>query len=856
MPGTNLTQLEAKQRAERIHVNDYRIDINLCLDAKHFLTETTVEFAGLQPGCETFIDLVADSVEEIVLNGSSLDPAKHYQDSRILLPNLQEDNTLVVRSTQAYTNTGEGLHRFVDPEDGKVYLYTQFEVPDARRVFAVFDQPDLKARFQFTVTAPADWLIISNQPTPQAEDAGLAGADCANCAPGSPIARWHFAPTPIMSSYITALICGPYVGKTSSLQSASGREIPLGVYCRASLAQYLDADYILEKTEQGFAFFEKEFEYPYPFEKYDQVFVPEFNMGAMENIGAVTHTEAYVFRGKVSDATRERRVITVIHELAHMWFGDLVTMKWWNDLWLNESFAEFMSTLATAEGTEWEECWTTFASSEKSWAYQQDQLPSTHPVVAEISDLNDILTNFDGITYAKGASVLKALVSYVGREAFMRAIHEYFTEFAYKNTQFEDLLKHLQAHTEKDLSLWAAKWLETSGVNTLRAEFSEDASGKLCNFRVVQEGLTRPHELAIGVWRSREGRLERAALVECEIAGESTEIAALEGVERPDLIVFNDGDLTYAKIRFDGRSLATIRAQLATIEDSLTRAVIWGGLWDATRDAEFDPREFVEIALAHLHAETASTTLQTVLRQVQTALTTMLPHSERAARLTQAATSLQLLFEQAPAGSDRQFQFFRTFASLAQSEEQIAVLERALSGETTWEGLEIDQDMRWLILCALARKNRRTRAQLEQELARDNTAAGKQYFLQACASINTLEAKEEAWANVFENPQVANLAVRYTAAGFFQTLDLEHIEPFVSRYFDSLLTIWSERNYAIFEELVNGFFPLQLTSESLRERTEEWLRSHADAPAPVLRSLNESLSYLDRALKVQKRFTS
>ena len=298
-------------------------------------------------------------------------------------------------------NTGEGLHRFIDPVDKAVYLYTQFEVADSRRMYAVFEQPDLKASFTFTVHAPAEWQVISNAPTPSQEP-GSAGS-----------ATWRFPPTQRMSSYITALVAGPYHRIEEQYRSGD-RVVPLSLYCRASLAEHLDADVIFEETRQGFEFFERVFDFPYPFEKYDQLFVPEFNAGAMENAGCVTHNEDYVFRSRVPEVAYERRAVTILHEMAHMWFGDLVTMTWWNDLWLNESFAEYASTLAAAEATKWQSAWTTFANTDKTWAYRQDQLPSTHPIAAEINDLEDVEVNFDGITYAKGASVLKLLVGVGG----------------------------------------------------------------------------------------------------------------------------------------------------------------------------------------------------------------------------------------------------------------------------------------------------------------------------------------------------------------------------------------------------------------------------------------------------------
>jgi aminopeptidase N len=464
MPGTNLTRNEAGQRSQLISVDSYDVSLDLTCGPETFRTLTTVRFSAREVGATSWIDLIARSVESIELNGRALDPAEHYADGRITLPDLQEDNVLTVDATGVYMNTGEGLHRFVDPADGEVYLYTQFEVPDSRRMFAVFEQPDLKATFRFSVTAPAHWQVISNQPTPEPQPAPEA-----TNAEGTEVARWDFEPTPRISSYITALVAGPYAVVRDEVQTRAGT-IPLAVYCRESLREHLDAENILELTKKGFAFFEEEFDQPYPFAKYDQVFTPEYNMGAMENVGLVTITETYVFRGKVPDALVERRALTVLHELAHMWFGNLVTMRWWDDLWLNESFAEWASTTAQAEATEWTEAWTTFATAEKAWAYRQDQLSSTHPIAADMVDLSAVEVNFDGITYAKGASVLKQLVAYVGREPFREGLRSYFRKYAWGNTTLDDLLAELEATSGRDLRSWSELWLETAGVNTLTPE--------------------------------------------------------------------------------------------------------------------------------------------------------------------------------------------------------------------------------------------------------------------------------------------------------------------------------------------------------------------------------------------------
>jgi len=852
VPGENLTQIEARERAAVVGTRSYEVALDLTTGPEVFRAETTVRFSGT-PGASTFIDLIAREVLSVELNGTALDPAEVFADSRIALPELAAENVLTVVSDQLYTNTGEGLHRFVDPADGEVYLYSQFEVPDSRRMFAVFEQPDLKATFAFTVTAPARWQVISNQPTPEPEPRGEKD--------GEAIATWAFEPTPVMSSYITALIAGPYRAVRSELTSADGRVIPLGVFCRASLFEYLDADYIFEKTREGFEFFEREFDYPYPFDKYDQIFAPEYNMGAMENVGAVTFTEAYVFRSKVTDAMRERRVVTILHELAHMWFGDLVTMRWWNDLWLNESFAEYMSTLGVAEATEWSDCWTTFVASEKSWAYRQDQLPSTHPIVAEIRDLEDVLVNFDGITYAKGASVLKQLVAWVGRGPFMAGVHDYFVKHHHSNTELGDLLAELEAQSGRDLADWSKKWLETAGVNTLRPVFELDDEGRYASFAIEQTAIAeyptlRPHRIAVGLYdvqsgEGRDGKLVRVKRLELDVDGARTEVPELVGEAQPALLLLNDDDLTYAKIRLDERSLATATERIGDIDDSLARALVWGTLWDQTRDAELPASRFVDVVLAGISAETNSTTLRTLIGQLLLAGASYVSPEKRPATLSRIADALWQLALDAVPGSDLQFQFVKAFAQLASSDAQLDTVLALLEESSPLEGLDIDTDLGWELLISLAAGGRATRDEIEATLDEDRTASGQQSAAHARAALPTPEDKEAAWASVFDEAGLPNAIVRATGLGFLRAHDRALLEPYVSRFFDAVLGIYRSRSHAIVEEVVDGFYPAPLASETLRAATAEWLDAHPDAPPALRRMIVEHLAGVERALAAQ-----
>lgn len=845
----NLTRAEARERAELISVESYDINLDLTRGDEVFGSTTVVRF-GAQPGASTFIDAVTAKVHRVTLNGVALDPEEVSDGVRIQLPNLAASNELVVEADALYMNTGEGLHRFVDPVDNEVYLYSQFEVPDSRRMFAVFEQPDLKATFRFTVTAPEHWDVISNSPTPEPVRASAEDAE-------KPSATWSFEPTPRISSYITALIAGPYQSVRSELTSSDGRTIPLGVFARKSLMEYLDAENIFELTRQGFEFYEAQFGTPYPFEKYDQLFVPEFNAGAMENAGAVTFLESYVFRGRVPDATVERRAITVLHELAHMWFGDLVTMRWWNDLWLNESFAEFMSALAAAEATEFKQAWTTFASMEKAWAYRQDQLPTTHPIVAEIRDLEDVQVNFDGITYAKGASVLKQLVAWVGQDKFMQGVREYFGKHSWGNTELSDLLSELEAASGRDLSQWSAQWLETAGVNTLRPVIETDDDGVITSFAVAQSAVAeyptlRPHRLAIGFYNTAaDGRLRRTHRVELDVDGELTPVPELTGHQRPDLILLNDDDLAYAKIRLDDASWHLATRRLRDIAESLPRTLVWASAWDATRDGEIPARNYVELVLQNIASESDSSVVQVLLRQLATTLTFYVAPQDREPMTAAAADSLWDLARAAAPGSDSQLQFVKAFAAHAQTPEQLDSVAALLSGDLVLDDLEVGSDLRWELLTALVAGGRMGEAEITAELDRDATATGQLAAAGARAALPSAEAKAAAWDAIVVRSDLPNAAQRAAIGGFSRVHDTALLEPYAQRYFDSLRDVWATRTHEIAQQIVVGLYPARLTTQETVDRTDAFLDSLGDEAPALRRLLLENRDGVVRALKAQ-----
>ncbi|NKY10281.1 aminopeptidase N [Cellulomonas hominis] len=847
MPAENLTRDEARTRAALVDVQSYDVTLDLTTGPATFGSTTTVRFTSREAGASTFLDLIAPSVHRVVLNGVELDPSDVVADSRIRLDGLAAENEVVVVADCAYMNTGEGLHRFVDPVDDEVYLYSQFEVADSRRVFAVFEQPDLKATFAFTVTAPAHWVVVSNSPEAGAPVPVEGGAN-RNGGADHGSATWTFEPTPRISSYITAVVAGPYHHEHGELTSSDGRTIPLGVYCRGSLAQHLDTDNILDITRAGFAFYEEQFAFPYPFAKYDQLFVPEFNAGAMENAGAVTFLESYVFRSKVPEATVERRAVTILHELAHMWFGDLVTMRWWDDLWLNESFAEFASTLATAEATRWTSAWTTFSSLEKGWAYRQDQLPSTHPIAADIRDLEDVEVNFDGITYAKGASVLKQLVAWVGQDQFFAGVRQYFQKHAWGNTELRDLLTELEATSGRDLSAWSALWLEQSGVTLLRPEIASEVGAdgveRITALAVRQEvpethPVQRPHRLVVGGYDVVDGRLERVQRVELDVDGERTEVSALVGEKRPDLLLLNDDDLAYAKVRLDERSLATAIAHLGGFTQSLPRTLVWAAVWDATRDGETPARDYVDLLLGNIAHETDSSVVLVLLRQLHTALDLYVAAEHRTATEVAAADRLWTLATDAPGGSDTQLQLVKAFALRASTPEQLDAVAALLDGGTRLDGLSIDTDLRWELLTSLVTGGRAGAAEIDAQLEADPTATGQRAAAAARAAIPTADAKAAAWAAVVESDALPNALQAATIGGFRRVHDRALLRPYVAPYFEVLETVWAGKTNEMAQNIVTGLYPTELADDAEADvagATDAWLAAHPDA-APALRRL-------------------
>ncbi len=839
MPRTDLTRAEAEARAAIVGEPSYEVALDLTAPGGSFRSETVVRLRAT-PGSSTVIEGTSSALDEVVLNGRALDAASVTDGWRITLDGLEAENELRVVGAFAYTNSGEGLHRFTDPVDGETYLYTEFAVAEANRVYAVFDQPDLKASVRFTITAPAHWTVLSNAPSPAPSPVGEG------------VATWAFETGPVISSYIVAIVAGPYAAWHGSATSVDGRDIPLGLFTRASLAEYAEPEVMFGLVEAGLAFYEAAFGVPYPFGKYDQIFVPEYNWGAMENVGAVTFNESYLFRARVPDARREQRAIVVLHELSHMWFGNAVTMRWWNDLWLNESFATWASTLATSQITEFTGVWARFASDEKTHAAEQDQLPSTHPVVATIDDIGDVEVNFDAITYDKGASVLKQLVAWVGLDAFQRGVGAYLSAHAGGNATLRDLLDELERASGRDLTRWSQLWLETAGVNTLRLVVEADAAGTITAARIEQTAAAthptlRPHRVAIGSYADRGGRLVREHRVELDVDGPTTEVPELVGRSRPALLLVNDDDLTYAKVRLDAPSFRTAVDRLADIDDPVARAVILGSAWDAVRDAELPASDFVRLVVSSVGHETSSAARGLALDRVELAVGRYLADGHRDELAGEAGDTIWALAELAAPGSDAQLQFVKAFTRLAATAAHADVLGSLLVGEIRVDGLQVDLDLRWEIVTARAALGAASDEEIADALALDDTAKGRQLAETARAARPDQAVKDAAWRRVATDTALSNDLARAIALGWRRSRPVELLASTVTDYFAMLQHAWSSRSFSMASLIVSRLYPSPLVSEELAAVTREWLTANPE-PAPLHRLVAEQLSELERAL--------
>jgi aminopeptidase N len=811
-------------------VQHYDVRLDFTTGDQTFGSETTVTFACRTPGTSTFIEFGGPSVDVVQLNGEAL--STRFEGGRMQLDELAAENSLTVKGTGSYSRVGTGISWFRDPVDGRTYLHSQFAEHSTYLGYACFDQPDLKATFEFTVKTPAGWVAVSN--TPGTRDHNGA---------------WRFPATRPMSTYVTAIVAGEY-----HAVGTEHRGIPLGLFCRHSLAEYLEPDEFFEITRQGLDFFERRFGHAYPFGKYDQLFVPEASAGAMENVACVTFNERRLFRSRVTDARRLDRAATILHEMAHMWFGDLVTPTWWDDLWLNESFAEYMGYLCAAEATRFKSAWIEFAAAIKSGARVQDQLPTTHPIVADIPDVEAVTLNLDFITYNKGAAVLRQLVAWVGEGAFFKGVEAYFTAHAFGNTELADFLGALEKSSGRDLGSWSRVWLETAGVNTLDVVLKVDGqhieAARLEQSAAPEHPTLRPHRLRVGLFDLVDGALKRRRTIELDIAGASTSIPELFGERVPDLLLPNDEDLTYCKVRLDPRSLETLRRHLRGIEDPLARALAWSALWDMARDARLRARDYIALSLDHIEGETEASALAALVATTQAAVDRFTDPAHRPiARLGLARASQEFL-DRAEPGGDSQLLWATALIHAAREPAAVEWVQGLLGGTITVPGLAVDFDLRWSAVIALAATNAAGEELIAHELEQDPTDAGQRHAAAARAAQPLVQAKHAAWEAVVDDA-TRSLAMKREIAGAFHQVDQQELlSEFVQPYFDSLLPVWRSHDSEEAISIMEWMYPRAVISQAVVDATDEALAR--DLPGPLRRSLLESQDGIKRALRAQE----
>jgi aminopeptidase N len=861
MNPANITRAEAMARSLLVAVESYQVRIDLTgrdqnggeLDnpAADFSSTSTIRFSW--NGQPTWVDLIAETLVSATLDGKTL-PADSFANSRIQLPASQPgQHELVVVALCQYSHTGEGLHRFVDPVDSRTYLYSQFEPADARRLYANFEQPDLKATFQLTVIAPEKWAVISNSAAPAPTD-----------GPWPESKTWQFAATPRISTYITALVAGEYHVEAGTVHSRKG-DLPASLVCRQSVVLNMDSERLRTTTQRGFEVFEKAFDREYPFDSYDQVFAPEYNMGAMENAGCVTLRDEYLFRSRVTSARYETRDNTILHELAHMWFGDLVTMRWWDDLWLNESFAEWASHYAQEQimnrygGIN---PWVSFTNGRKAWAFREDQLPTTHPIAADMVDLDAVEQNFDGITYAKGASVLKQLVAYVGEKDFLLGVGSYFNKHAWGNSQFSDLLEALQQASGKDLSGFSADWLESSGMNTLTPQIISDENGIITSFTVVQTASPqhpqlRHHRMVIGCYDLVDDHLVATDHVELEISGERTEVGPLIGRHRSAMIVLNDRDLTFAKARMDDQSLKTAQRYFAAIEDPLARAVVWTICWDMWRDAELGSTAFVDLVLASLPQETDMTAVSTRSQNLLLAVTGYADPARRTQLRRHATAGIASLLAKAAPCGDYQVALADLLIRLVDSKAGAELIGGWLQATEVPNGLTIDTDRRWAILASLARMGSLDHAALTAELNLDKSITGSEQAAAVRAAWKDPSLKAEAWRLATEDPNTPNETHRAICSAFWQYGQEDMMAEYAEKYLQVCEQIsaktgmWATQGNFTIENVVSLLWPSPLADAAYCDRVAAWLETHGELATSVAKLVSEQLDISRRTLRAQ-----
>jgi aminopeptidase N len=828
-----LTRDEARRRATQVSNVEYVLDITLAAKAPTYRGSVVITFDS--NGDPTFLDFRGKTIERFRVSGVEVAPRRDGH--RIVLPADQlrsGANRIEIEYENEFDHQGDGFHQFIDPEDDQEYIYSNFEPFEAHRLFPCFDQPDLKASYTLTVTAPTAYTVISN-----------AAAE-ANADAGSGLTRHRFKKIGPFSTYLFALVVGNY-HRASTMHG----DIEVGFYCRTSMAKHLDTDELFEVTGQGLDFFGDFFGVSYPWGKYDQLFVPEFNAGAMENVGCVTHNEFMVFRDPPTRAQRRERAEVILHEMAHMWFGDLVTMRWWDDLWLNESFATYMAYLCLDEATKFTTAWQDFNAGMKNWAYRQDQLITTHPISADIADTDQTFLNFDGITYAKGASVLRQLAAAIGPEGFREGMRRYFRDYAYGNTDLRQFLGSLEQGSGKDLGEWARLWLETASLNTLSATWEADGD-RLTSLKVLQTApahypTIRPHRLDLGLLRLDDGHVV-TDVIPASVDAAEHEVPVPAATPTPGLVLPNINDLAYAKVALDRESVEFARANMERIDDALTRQLLWSSFWQMVRDQQLKSLDYLAFVREKLPLETDSELVSAVLGLAVSALDRYVPDSLREA---EGHALFQTTFDalQKTSSPDDTITWARAAIGSAMTAEDVTTLGKLVDGQIAVPQLELDQDMRWTIaikhvIHGLAGAQERVKAEAEL----DPTDRGQRAQLQAEVSVPDPAVKEAAWARFSGEGYGSLYLTRAAMSGFHWWKQREMLAPYTDRFFAAIEGVFRDRDKEFASTFFRALYPSYRVNQDLLARTRDLLARNEGKNAILERAAKEAIDELERAI--------
>jgi aminopeptidase N len=818
----SLTRDEAVTRAGLVRVEAMEVDLDLTRGPEHFGSRTVIRFACAEPGAETFVDLKAVEVARLRLNGVDLD-LDRWRDGRVALAELAAANVLEVEATMPYSRDGQGLHRFVDPADERTYVYGHLFLDRAPAVFACFDQPDLKAPYTVTVTAPEDWFVVGNGAESRAGNV------------------WSLATTQPLATYFVTVCAGPY-----AVVRAEHDGIPLALYGRASLESELraEAEQMLAVTRSSFDAYHRLFGIRYPFGKYDQVFVPEFNAGAMENPGCVTFRDTYLFRGAVSHEELVARSNTIAHEMAHMWFGDLVTMRWWDDLWLNESFAEYMAYRVLTGGGEFPDAWVEFSIVRKLWGYAAERAPSTHPVAGSPApDAHSALQNFDGISYAKGASVLRQLIAHLGDEAFVAGVTAYLRDHAFGNGELAEFLAAMSAAAGRDLTAWSRAWLETAGADTIGTELG----GWVVRTPPTQWPADRPHTFDVAGFTDGE----EVFRVPVTVTQDRTQVPALAEAPSAKVVVPNASDLTWATVDLAPATLGALAGQLGRVPDDGARAVVWTALLGGVARGGVDPRLALDVFTAEAPQETNDSVLSRVAAAlVDRVIPCFLPVDGRESALGRVAGVAVRVLREAEGGSARALVAARLLARTTSDEDR---LRAWLAGRHLPSGLEGDRDFRWLVVRNLAAQGLLDEDGIETVRREDDTLSGRLAALGARAAIPEVSSKGWAWTELTRNRAVSNYESLALAGGFWQAPDPTLVGGYVDQVPDAVARMAAWMGDDALERTVKAFFPRTMVSRETAAMAERAM-AREDVGPSVRRALADQAHELAEALRSRATF--